>query len=230
MEHIICSNIVSHATNHNILCTLQHGFRSKRSCKTQTQLVKFVHDIVSNMTASFQTDVCILNFAKAFDKVGHKRLVEKLKWYGIDGSVNRWIQSFLADRKQRVVVEGTPSAELDVTSGVPQGSVLGLCLFLHYINDIAQSLTSTVRLFAGDTMIYMAIKNDQHAKTLQNDLNLLCEWERKWMIKFHPDKCEILSITRKKHPITYPYQLHGQHLKHCDYAKYLDINISKDMR
>jgi len=79
-------------------------------------------------------------------------------------------------------------------------------------------------------MIYMAIKNDQDAKTLQNDLMLLCEWERKWMIEFHPDKREILSITRKKHPITYPYQLHGQHLKHCDYAKYLGINISNDMR
>jgi len=78
-------------------------------------------------------------------------------------------------------------------------------------------------------MIYMAIKNDEDAKTLQNDLNLLCEWERKWMMEFHPDKCEILSITRKKHPITYPYQLNGQHLKHCDYAKYLGINISKDM-
>ena len=78
-----------------------------------------------------------------------------------------------------MVVEGTSSAELDVTSGVPQGSVLGPCLFLHYINGIAQSLTSTVRLFADDTMIYMAIKNDQDAKTLQNDLNLLCEWERK---------------------------------------------------
>jgi len=229
---------MSHGANHNILYTLQHGFRSKRFCKTQ--LVKFVYDIVSNMAAGLQTDVCILDFAKAFDKVRHERLVEKLKWYGIDGSVNRWIQSFLADRKQRVVVEGTLSAELDVTSGVPQGSVLGSYLFLHYINDIAQlyqtymsaisAIASTVRLFADDTMIYMAIKNDQDAKTLQNDLNLLCEWERKWMMKFHPDKCEILSITRKKHPITYPYQLHGQHLKHCDYAKYLGINVSKDMR
>jgi len=81
---------MSHASNHNILYTLQHGFRSKRSC--ETQLVKFVHDVVSNMAAGFQTDVCILDFAKAFDKVGHKQLVEKLKWYGIDDSVNRWKQ------------------------------------------------------------------------------------------------------------------------------------------
>ena len=68
--------------------------------------MEFVHEIVSNMAAGLQTDVCILDFAKAFDKVGHRRLVEKLKWYGIDGTANRWIQSFLSGRKQRVVVEG----------------------------------------------------------------------------------------------------------------------------
>jgi len=92
------------------------------------------------------------------------------------------------------------------TSGVPQGSVLGPCLFLYYINDIAQGLTSTVRLFADDTMIYMAIKNDQDAKALQKDLELLCHWENTWMMEFHPDKYEILSITRKKQPSIYPYQ------------------------
>jgi len=129
-----------------------------------------------------------------------------------------------------VVVEGASSEELDVTSGVPQGSVLGPCLFLYYINDIAQGLTSTVRLFADDTMMYMAIKSDQDAKTLQKDMDLLCDWENKWMMEFHSDKCEILSITRKKQPIIYPYQLHGHHLKHCDSAKYLGVNISKDMR
>ena len=77
---------MSHANTHNILYSLQHGFRSKRSC--ETQLFEFVHDIVSNMAEGLQTDVCILDFAKEFDKVGHHRLVEKLKWYGIDGSVN----------------------------------------------------------------------------------------------------------------------------------------------
>ena len=122
-------------------------------------------------------------------------------WYGVDGTANRWIQSFLSGRKQRVVVEGASSEELDVTSGVPQGSVLGPCLFLYYISDKAQGLTSTVRLFADDTMIYMAIKSDQDAKALQKDLDLLCDWENKWMMEFHPDKCEILSITRKKQAI-----------------------------
>ena len=228
MEHIISSNIMSHANTHNILYPLQHGFRSRRSC--ESQLIEFVHDIVSNMAAGHQTDVCILDFAKAFDKVGHRRLVEKLKWYGIDGAVNTWIESFLSCRTQRVVVEGESSEELEVTSGVPQGSVLGPCLFLYYINDIAEGLSSTVRLFADDTMIYMAIRNDSDAEALQKDLDLLCEWEAKWMMEFHPDKCEILTITRKKSPVIYSYRIHGQQLKHSDQAKYLGVNISSDMR
>ena len=83
-----------------------------------------------------------------------------------------------------MVVDGASSEELDVTSGVPQGSVLGHYLFLYYINDIAQGSTSTVRLFADDTMIYMAIKSDQDAKTLQKDLDLLYDWENKRMMEF----------------------------------------------
>ena len=82
------------------------------------------------------------------------------------------------------------------------------CLSLYYINDIAQGLTSTVRLFADDTMIYMAIKSDQDAKALQKDLDLLCDWENKWMMEFHPDKCEMLSITRKKQPSIYRTGIH----------------------
>jgi len=97
----------------------------------------------------------------------------------VDGDSNRWIQEFLSNRKQRVVVENAASKEIDVSSRVPQGSVLGPCLFLFYINDIAEKLSPTVCLFADDTMIYMAVKNDNEAVILQKDLDLLCDWETK---------------------------------------------------
>ena len=182
------------------------------------------------MQDGLQTDVCVLDFSKAFDKVGHQRLVEKLKWYGIQGNVNHWIADFLKNRTQSVVIEGVSSSKVPVISGVPQGSVLGPCLFLYYINDIAEQLTSTTRLFADDTMIYMAVKGENDAKLLQADLNKLTDWEDKWMMQFHPDKCEVISITRKKNPIITNYTLHGHQLQHVNSMKYLGLTVSNDLR
>ena len=134
---------MEHANKYNILYPLQHGFRARRSC--ETQLIDLVNDIVNNMQAGLQTDVCVLDFAKAFDKVSHPHLMHKLRWYGINGEVLRWIQNILSDRTQRVVVDGVSSDASRVASG---GSVIGPCVFLFYINDIAAGLQSTVRLFA----------------------------------------------------------------------------------
>ena len=174
--------------------------------------------------------MCVLGFSKAFDKVGHQRLVEKLKWYGIQGNVNHWIADFLKNRTQSVVIEGVSSSKVPVISCVPQGSVLGPCLFLYYINDIAEQLTSTTRLFADDTMIYMAVKGENDAKLLQADLNKLTDWEDKWIMQFHPDKCEVISITRKKNPIITNYTLHGHQLQHVNSVKYLGLTVSNDLR
>ena len=110
------------------------------------------------------------------------------------GHTNAWIKSFLTNRIQSVVLDGISSSSVHVTSGVPQGSVLGPCLFLFYINDIAQTLHSTTCLFADDTMIYMAMKNESDAKLMQQDLDTLQDWEKRWMMEFHPDKCEVSLV------------------------------------
>ena len=171
MEHIITRSIMKHANNHGILYSLQHGFRDRRSC--ETQLIEFQADILQNMKNGMQTDVLIMDFSKAVDKVGHMHLMEKLKCYGIQGRTNAWIKDFLADRKQVVVVDGEKSYEANVMSGVPQGSVLGPSLFLFYINDIAESMNSSVRLFADDTIAYLAITSLEDAEALQEDLSKL---------------------------------------------------------
>jgi hypothetical protein len=133
MEHIITSHIMNHADKNNILYPLQHGFRSKRSC--ETQLIEFIDEVTTNMSAGKQTDVLIMDFSKAFDKVSHGLLVHKLDHYGIHGKTNTWIQNFLSDRSQAAVVDGEKSSYIDVDSGVPQDSVLGPSLFLFYINE-----------------------------------------------------------------------------------------------
>jgi hypothetical protein len=155
---------MSHADRNNILYPLQHGFRSKRSCKTQ--LLEIVDDVSSNMSSGKQTNVLVMDFSKAFDKVSHSLLIHKLNHYGIRGKTNTWIQNFLSDRTQAVVVDGETSNSISVESGVPQVSVLGPSLFLFYINDMPQGLSSTVGLFADDTIVYLTISSDTDAQTL----------------------------------------------------------------
>lgn len=107
---------------------LQHGFRGGRSC--ETQLVKFIDDLAYNIQNGGQTDVAIMNFAKAFDKIGHHRLLLNLAHYGIREKTNKWIQAFLTNRAQRDVLNGEHTCDAHVKSGVPQGSVSGPVYFL----------------------------------------------------------------------------------------------------
>ena len=157
MEHILTSHIMKHANDRNILYGQQHDFRGGRSCETQP--VEFINDLAYNMQNEGQIDAAIMDFSKAFDKVGHQRLLLKLNHYGIRGKTNKWTQAFLTNRTQRVVLNGEHSCNTHVKSGVPQGSVLGPCLFLLYINDLPESLVSTVRLFADDSLLYMNLRS-----------------------------------------------------------------------
>ena len=140
LEHILVSNINKHLALDSILADCQHGFRSQRSC--ETQLVQFVHDIISNLDGVVnrghkQTDLIIMDFAKAFDKVPHRRLLHKLDYYGIRGSTHKWISSWLSGGTQHVVLDGQASDSVPVLSGVPQGSVLGPILFLIFYKRLA---------------------------------------------------------------------------------------------
>ena len=123
----------------------QHGFRGKRSC--ESQLIELMDELTKNIDQGYQTDVIVLEFAKAFDRVNHSLLCEKIKSYGITGKTNDWIKSFLSERKQKVVIDGESSETINVRSGVPQGSVLGPCLFLAYINNLPENVSSNSRLF-----------------------------------------------------------------------------------
>ena len=175
------------------------------------------------------TDILIMDFAKAFDKVNHSLLLHKLHDYGIQGIVNRWIQSVLTGRRQAVVVGSIQSEFISVRSGVPQGSVLGPCLFLAYINDLPEKLTSKARMFADDTAVYATIASTNDQEGLQRDLKELEHWEDKWDMVFHPDKCALLPVTRKETPIPTSYQLHGHTLMTVQSAKYLGVTIQANM-
>ena len=153
----------------------------------------------------------------------------KLSQFGIRGSTLHWIRSFLNNRTQCVVVNGSRSSTISVSSGVPQGSVLGPLLFLAYINDLPTQVKSRVRLFADDTAIYLAVTQEKQSQTLQTDLHTLELWERKWDMEFNPTKCQVIHITRSKNIIPTSYYLHNTKLEATKSAKYLGVTISDNL-
>jgi len=157
-------------------------------------------------------------------------IIIKLKNYGVTGPINNWIKDFLADRTQRVVCNGENSSSAPVLSGVPQGSVIGPLLFLVYINDLPENVRSTVRLFADDTIMYLTVSGDSDAEVLQQDLNSLAEWEDKWKMSFHPDKCSVLRITRNKSTKIFNYKLRGHILNTETDSKYLGVTINNKLQ
>ena len=133
-------------------------------------------------------------------------------------------------RTQRVVLEGESSEVAAVSSGVPQGTVLGPLLFLAYINDLPDCVSSEIRLFADDCLLYRPIRSRADAIRVQDDLISLQTWEDKWLMSFNPDKCEVLRITNKrKGIIASEYSIHGSVLRTVESAKYLGVTISRNL-
>jgi len=153
----------------------------------------------------------------------------KLRHCGIDGLTLAWIESFLTGRSQRVIVHGVCSSWSPVLSAVPQRTVLGPLLFLIYINDLPDCVMSRVRLFADDCLIYHEIHHLEDQLALQNELDILEQWANKWGMQFNPGKCKILSISRST-PLHRFYSLCGTVLQNTDEARYLGINLSKDLQ
>ena len=132
-------------------------------------------------------------------------------------------------KQQSVVTNGFHSGTIPVSSGVPQGSVLGPILFLAYINDLPEHLRSIVRLFADDTAMYLCISNISEANILQEDLCRLEKWEEAWDMNFNPSKCQVLHVTRLKTSILSKYFVHNTELESVSAAKYLGVTIYNDL-
>ena len=228
MEHVISSNLMRHADSNQIIYPLQYGFRKHLS--TDQQLLGFVSDMQQSLENSKQTDALILDFSKAFDKVGHQRLLKKLHHYGIRGKNLAWIGNFLHGRSQKVLLEGNKSSSIEVESGVPQGSVLGPSLFLLYINDLPNNLGCNVRLFADDAILYKEISSQEDGQSLQKDLDKVAEWSDKWRMKLNTDKCKAMSITRRRTKIENHYVLNDTPLELVTSAKYLGVTIQDDLK
>ena len=194
-----------------------------------------MHGISSNLDGAVnrghkQADLIIMDFAKAFDEVTHRRLLLKLDYYE-RGSTHKWITSWLSGRTQQVVLDGQASDPVPVIYGVPQGLVLGPILFLIFINDLPDNIRPSVRLFADDCILYRNIYSIQDCLALQEDLTSLGQWEADQQIKFNVAKYHSIRVTRHQYHkhILFDYSLHNQTLENVQSAKYLGITISDNM-
>ena len=226
LEAIISNSIRNHLEKHRLINDSQHGFTSGRSCLTN--LLTFFSSVFESVDEGHNYDVVYLDFSKAFDRVPHERLIRKVEAHGIKGDILKWIRAWLQDRKQRVSINGTKSHWSNVTSGVPQGSVLGPLLFIIYINDIDIGIDSNISKFADDTKIGRVIKSDEDSAKLQEDLNKFFEWSEKWQMKFNVDKCKVLSIGDVNRETR--YQMNNDAIEKSDCERDLGVMISRNLK
>ena len=227
MEHVVYSQIMGHLDRNNILVHYQHGFRAGHSC--ESQLINAIDSIVRSMKEREQIYLLILDFQKAFDTVPHERLLMKLKHYGLPHQLQQWIRTWLTTRCQRVIVDGECSEPVQVRSGVPQGTVLGPLMFLLYVNDIGNGISSNIKLFADDCLLFRPVTSLQDACALQDDLDLLVKWSSVWQMSFNPSKCYILRISRLHSTVEHNYNISGSMLKPVNDHPYLGVHLSSNL-
>ena len=226
LERLIKDHMVDFLVKHKLLNSSQHGFLKARSCLTN--MLCFLEEITKWIDVGSPVAIIYLDFQIAFDKVPHQRLLLKLKAHGIGDSITDWIEQWLTDRRQRVVVDGEVSNGKSVLSGVPQGSVLGPILFLIYINDLDDSITSNVLKFADDTKLFRKVNTDGDKQQLQNDLDRLVKWSEKWQMLFNFGKCKCLHTGHGNLNVNYKMgdTVLGTTVKEKD----LGVTISADMK
>jgi len=197
LETLISERIVDYLMKNGLISKYQHGFVKGRSCLTE--LLEALEIWVDGLDNRISVDVVYFDIMKAFDTVPHRRLLTILGSFGISGNLVKWIEDYLSGRLQRVVINGCSSSWSLITSGVPQGSVLGPLLFLIFINGLTEVIDSHIRLFADDTKIFRLIRSGNDCDLLQNDILRLNQWAERWQIDFHPEKTKVLRIG-KYHP------------------------------
>ena len=228
-ERVIKKKVINHLITNQQLNDGQHGFVPGRS--TQTQLLSHYNDIYEALMEGKRLDTIFLDFAKAFDKVDHNILLEKVKKHKIGGKLGLWISEFLKGRKFRVVANGCMSREEDVISGVPQGTVLAAILFVIMISDINENVKKCiVRSFADDTRVNKKIRIENDKELMQKDLEAIYEWARKNKMKFNEGKFEQMAHGHVNNITLEPYKTPcGDEIQIKDTAKDLGVLATNDL-
>lgn len=225
-ESLICPLLQDHFKKY--LSVHQHGFVKSRS--TNSNLVSFVEYLIENLDTQKQIDVIYTDFSKAFDRISHSILIDKLAMYGITGKLLEWFGSYLADRSFYVVVNGFRSEDYEISSGVPQGSHLGPILFVIFVNDISACFVhSTPFLFADDLKFASVIESSRDVQNLQSDVDALFEWCTANCMDLNTKKCLHIKVTRKIKSIPSSYSINNETLTESRHVKDLGVFIDSKL-
>ena len=186
------------------------------------------------MDEGYEIRGVFLDISKAFDKVWHEGLVFKLKQNGISGKLLNIFEDFLRNRKQRVVLNGQTSNWENIHAGVPQGSILGPLLFLIYINDLTENLSSNPKLFADDTSLFSVVRDlNTSAIEINDDLKKIEAWAHQWKMSFNPDplkQAQEVIFSRKRNKPHHPDIIfNGNPVKKSSYQKHLDMLLDSKL-
>ena len=234
MESILRDAIVDHLSVNKLLLPSQHGFMKSKSCLTN--LLEYLDTLTKLVDEGHSVDIIYCDFAKAFDKVPHQRLLIKMKAHGIQGEVLKWVEEWLSGRKQRVVLNGKTSGWSSVTSGVPQGSCLGPTLFLIFINCIdncINTITGIISKFADDTKVGRVVANENDREELQREIDNLMDWTKKWQMEFNASKCKVIHFGKKNPGYSYTmggYAPAGVVLEAVEEEKDVGVMISNTLK
>ena len=228
-ERVVFFHLYNFLMETGFLYKFQSGFRPGDS--TINQLIFLVHKIYEALEDGKEVRAVFLDISKAFDKVWHAGLLRKLEAFGVQSPLLQWFESYLCNRKQRVVIEGQCSDWRTITSGVPQGSVLGPLLFLIYINDITDDLASLPLIYADDTTLLEIVDDPVvSAGRLNSDLHKISVWADKWLVTMNPVKSRnvIFSLKRNKqvHP---PLFLSSNIVKDVESHTHLGLTLQSSM-
>ena len=229
MESIIRDSIVHHLATNKLVRPSQHGFMAHKSCLTN--LLEYLETLTKLVDEGHSIDIIYCDFAKAFDKVPHQRLLQVLRSHGIDGKVLNWISAWLSNRSQRVILNGSASEWSDVLSGVPQGSVLGPTLFIIFINNLDEAMdiaTGIISKFADDTKMGRTISGEDDRNALQRDIDSLLKWADVWQAQFNATKCKVMHIGRKNPQ--FKYTMGDKVLQAVDVEKDVGVMIHSSLK
>eukprot|EP00061_Rhincodon_typus_P005695 g25524.t1 len=225
LEKIVRDKIY-HLEANGLIRNRQHGFVWGMSCLIN--LIKFFEEVTKMIDEGQVVDVIHMDFSKAFDKVPHGRLVQKVKSHLIRSELTRWIQNWLSHWRQTIAMEGCFSEWRVVTSDVPQGSVLGPLLFMVYINALEETIAGLISKFADNTKFGDIVDSDEDCQRIQQDTDQLEAWAEECQVEFNLAKCEVIHFERSS--TVGNYTVNGRTLRSIDLQRDLGVQVHRSLK